>query len=163
MNPHKHGWETPWEEAAEGLCAAVEKRIEATARKAAESLYEGLLYDTQAYLRENTLLNLKGELDRALSEASLLRTQLNRVADAAGFGPQAYYERTADRAIEAIDRMRAKAAASPELYEAASLALKSILDEAEARNFDPPADPVLVAELEAALSKAKAPAEGGGL
>lgn len=45
-------------------------------------------------------------------------------------------------------------AAAPELLDVAKLALKAILDEAEARYFNPPANPVLVAELEAAIAKA---------
>lgn len=62
-----------WTEAADGLCSAVENRIEATARQAAESLYEGLLYDTQTYLRENVGYNLKAELDRLGRENERLR------------------------------------------------------------------------------------------
>lgn len=54
-----------WEDAAEQLGLAVEKRIAATARKAAEALYEGLLYDTQDYLRDNLNFNLSAELSLA--------------------------------------------------------------------------------------------------
>jgi len=44
-------------------------------------------------------------------------------------------------------------------------ALKTILDEAEARDFDPPADTNLVAELEAAITRATGdrPEKGGAL
>lgn len=45
-------------------------------------------------------------------------------------------------------------AAAPDLLSVAKLALKTILDEAEARDFDPPADTNLVAELEASITRA---------
>ena len=47
-------------------------------------------------------------------------------------------------------------AAAPELLAIARLALKTILDAAEARDFEPPADPILIAELEAVIAKATA-------
>lgn len=52
------------------------------------------------------------------------------------------------------DRMAAVAIAAPEMLEACRFALKTILDEAEARNYDPPANTELVAELEFAIAKA---------
>lgn len=56
-------------------------------------------------------------------------------------------------------------AAAPDLLSVAKLALKTILDEAEARNFDPAADTNLVAELEAAITCATGdrPEKGGAL
>lgn len=50
-----------------------------------------------------------------------------------------------------IDQQRAVIAG---LADVAKLALKAILDEAEARDFNPPANPVLVVELEAAIASA---------
>lgn len=56
-------------------------------------------------------------------------------------------------------------AAAPDLLSVAKLALKTILDEAEARDFDPPADTNLVAELEASITRATGdrPEKGGAL
>jgi len=110
-----------WTEAAEGLCLTVEKRIEATARKAAEELYSALLYDTQDYLRDNTRLNLQGEIDSGRAEAGRAREALNAVAKAAGTGVQNYYADTAERAVRAIERDRARAKLVPDLLEAAKL------------------------------------------
>lgn len=66
-----------------------------------------------------------------------------------------------DRVIPAQANARLIAAA-PDLLAVAKLALKTILDEAAARDFDPPADPVLVAELEAAIARARGEQDGGG-
>jgi hypothetical protein len=52
-------------------------------------------------------------------------------------------------------RIAAKRAASAEMLSALKFALKTILDEAEARNYEPPANCELVAELEYAIAKAE--------
>lgn len=115
MGEVKH---TPWEEAAEQLCSAVEKRIEGTARKAAESLYEDLLYDTQAYLRENALLNLQSELDSARRAEADAREALRTIAVSAGISGHNYAGDTAQAVVAAIAWLRNKAAAAYEMKRA---------------------------------------------
>lgn len=61
-----------WEEAADKICAAVEKRAKTTARTASESIYEQIMRDTQDYLRSNVDFNLSSEL-------SMLRNRSQRV------------------------------------------------------------------------------------
>lgn len=62
-----------------------------------------------------------------------------------------------DREAEANDDLIFRAVNShPMLVDVAKLALKTILDEAEARNYEPPANGLLVAELEAAIAAAEA-------
>lgn len=60
--------------------------------------------------------------------------------------------------IEAADALQELVVAAcnshQQLVDACKLALKTILDEAEARNYEPPANVYLVAELEAALAAA---------
>ena len=96
-----------WTLAADELCRAVEKRVEATARKAAESLYEALLYDTQDYLRDNVNYDLKAEIEAARGEATRCREALARVAKALGLSVANYYGVTADEIIAEFERLDA--------------------------------------------------------
>ncbi|MFN7611461.1 MAG: hypothetical protein ACK5QX_11090, partial [bacterium] len=132
------------------LCAAVEKRVEATARKAAESLYEGLLYDTQDYLRENVNYNLKAELDRLGRENQMLRETLNRIGVGAGVGPHNYDGEKADAIIAVIERLRENASAAPTMAEA----LENLLAHTEGVTL-PAAAHVMREKARAALSLAK--------
>lgn len=74
----------PWGPAAEEICAEIVKRAEVTCLKATDELYEGLLYSVQGYLRENVMLNLSGELERAYKYERDARAALFEIAKAAG-------------------------------------------------------------------------------
>lgn len=63
------GEQEPWEAAADKVCAAMVKRAPDVLRKAAESLYETMLYDVQDYLRDNVELNLSSQLATAKRQA----------------------------------------------------------------------------------------------
>lgn len=74
-----------------------------------------------------------------------------------GTKAEAYMERIV---YGSVDRHVALAnarliAAAPDLLAGAKLALKTILDEAETRGYEPPADTLLVAELEHAIALAE--------
>ncbi|CAB4157351.1 hypothetical protein UFOVP679_17 [uncultured Caudovirales phage] len=58
----------PWEDGAERICEAMLARAPIAIRRAAENLYEALLFDVQDYLRENVHYNLSAELARAKRE-----------------------------------------------------------------------------------------------
>lgn len=98
-----------WTLAADELCRAVEKRVEATARKAAESLYEALLYDTQDHLRENVDYNLKAELDWAKSESRRCLQQLHAISEALGLGTNSFWMVGIDGVLAEIERLRTAA------------------------------------------------------
>ena len=55
----------PWEVGAERICEAMLARAPIAIRRAAENLYEALLFDVQDYLRENVHYNLSAELAMA--------------------------------------------------------------------------------------------------
>jgi hypothetical protein len=57
-----------WEEAADAICSRMLTNADGVLRKASEAVYENMLYDLQAYLRENVDFNLKSELERARSQ-----------------------------------------------------------------------------------------------
>ncbi len=64
---------TPWQEAADLVCAAVEAASQKTIKRATDDLYEKLLTETQNYLRENVEFNLSFELGRARRDAAVER------------------------------------------------------------------------------------------
>lgn len=55
----------PWEVGAERICEAMLSRAPIAIRRAAENLYEALMFDVQDYLRENVHYNLSAELAMA--------------------------------------------------------------------------------------------------
>jgi hypothetical protein len=65
----------PWQTAADQICTVMEKRVAVTARRAAETLYETVLTDTQDYLRENVDFNLNNELSTLRSTCDRLRKE----------------------------------------------------------------------------------------
>lgn len=54
-----------WEVGAERICEAMLARAPIAIRRAAENLYEALVFDVQDYLRENVHYNLSAELAMA--------------------------------------------------------------------------------------------------
>ena len=96
-----------WEPVAEAMCAEIIKRAEVTCRKATDELYEGLLYSVQDYLRENVMLNLSGELDRAHGYERDARAALVEIAKASGVAfvdSRDGVERQKERILAALTR-----------------------------------------------------------
>lgn len=100
-----------WKEAATGLCEAVLKQAPSHIQKVSDALYEGLLNDVQAYLRENVDYNLSGELSRAKADAARAHLALQGVAielgrETYGFPNYPTPEMVADQCVEAITKLR---------------------------------------------------------
>lgn len=107
-----------WKEAASGLCAAVLKQAPLQIEKVSELLYEGLLNDVQAYLRENVGYNLSGELKRANRDADRANTALQSVAivlgvDTHGFPNYPTPEMVDDQCRAVVAKLQAKATPQP--------------------------------------------------
>ena len=103
---------TNWTHAADDLCSAMLKQAPMHIEKISDALYEGLLNDVQAYLRENVDYNLSHELRRAKGDAGVANNALAAVAlelgvETKGFPNYPTPGMVEDQCVGAIGKMRA--------------------------------------------------------